>query len=127
MKKKILVIDDDKDLSELVKSALESQGFQASVLNSGKYAVKLIKKEMPDLILLDIRLPDKDGYQICDEIKSTDETKQIPVIVFTGEDTERTLLEDIHNFYGANDCLKKPFELDDLYAKVKKLLAEKKK
>src|SRR3989338_8839058 len=127
MKNKILIIDDDRDLSELIASALKSQGYDVSILNSGKQAVRIIKKELPELVLLDVHLPDVDGYNICDQLKSNDDTKHIPVIILTGQEMERELVGDIHDFYGASDYLKKPFELDELLSKIKKLLSSQKK
>ena len=116
--KKILVIDDEADIAELVKMRLENEGYQVSTLTSSRDAIEVIKQEKPDLILLDIKMPGKDGYQVCDEVKSDDQIKNIPVIVFTAKPQEKDLMKDVHSFYGAQDFVLKPIDHNELLSKI---------
>ena len=119
MKKKILVIDDQEELLELTRRLLQSRGYDVITLNNGAHALETIKKESPDLVLMDMLMPGKDGDEICHEMKSDPATSQIPVILATGQMREEFPEEDL---ISANDYLMKPFEIDDLLCKIANLL-----
>ena len=121
MKKKIVVIDDQEDLLELTRRLLEARGYEVVTSTDSKNALGLIKKELPSLIIMDMLMPDKDGAEICNEVKSDTAVAHIPVILATGQmigDAE--LLQE--GLKPANDYLIKPFEIDDLLTKIKDLI-----
>ncbi len=122
--KKIVIFDDEVDMLTVTETILKSRGFEVATFDSSKNAIEDIKREKPDLILLDINMPHKDGYQVCDEIRCDDEIKHIPVIVFTAQPIEKDLIDKAHHFYGANDYVIKPFESDDLVEKIEKNISE---
>jgi len=123
--KKILLIDDEADLLNLLKERLEFHGYEAVYLNSGKGAVKFILDEKPDLILLDIMLPDKNGYDICLELKNNPQTAAIPVIIFTAKAQWQKDMAALGKFVKADDYLFKPFEAEELLGKIEHLLGGK--
>lgn len=120
MGKKILVIDDEPDLLKIATFRLKRSGYDILTAVDGREAVDILKNETPDLILLDLRLPAIDGYEICRRVKSDERTKNIPVILFTASATAS--VADRIKETGANDCLIKPFEPETLLEKVKKLI-----
>ncbi len=120
--KKIVIFDDEQDILKVTQKKLEKKGYRVVGFTSSKNAIEDIKREKPDLILLDISMPYKDGYQVCDEVRCDDEIKHIPIVVFTAQVLERNLIDKAHQFYGANDYVMKPFEFDDLAVKIKKLI-----
>ncbi len=123
MRKKILVIDDQEDLLELTRRLLESSGYDVITLADGTNALDLIKKELPHLVLMDMIMPEKDGGQICQEMKSDAATHHIPVILTTAQMMDTSEYSDEQSI-GADDYLLKPFEIDDLLSKIGNLLAK---
>ena len=123
MKKKILVIDDEEYLLELTQRLLRSSGYEVINLANGTNALNLIKKELPHLVLMDLLMPDKDGGEICQEMKSDAAIHHIPVILTTGQMLDQSEYSDKESI-GADDYLMKPFEIDDLLAKIENLLAK---
>ena len=121
MKKKILVIDDQEDLLELTRRVLQSHGYEVLTLNDGENALETIKKESPDLVLMDMIMPIKDGAQICQEMKSDTSVRHIPVILTTGQMIEKSEYSQ-EGLTGVDDYLMKPFEIDELLAKIGNLL-----
>lgn len=120
---KILIIDDEKDLVAVVKLRLEASGFSLSEAFTVKEGWERLEKEKPDLILLDILLPDGDGYQVCQKLKSDPETKDISIIIVTASNLKGLAKKAIEA--GAQDYLIKPFEAKDLLEKINKVLKEK--
>ncbi len=115
--KKILLIEDDSDLFALLKYNLEKEGFQMVGSQTGKGAVELCRRERPDLILLDIMLPDSDGLDICKGIRSRPELAHIPVIFLTARASETDRIVGLE--LGANDYIVKPFFVRELIARIK--------
>lgn len=117
MKYKILVVDDDKNICELLRLYLEKEGFETVVANDGEQAVEYANKYTPDLILLDIMLPKLDGWQVCRQIRKTLET---PIIMLTakGETFDKILGLEL----GADDYITKPFDTKEVIARVKAVL-----
>lgn len=115
--KKIVLIEDDADLFSLLKYNLEKEGFALVGSQTGRGAIDLCRREKPDLILLDIMLPDSDGLDICKGIRSHPELVSIPVIFLTARasETDRILGLEL----GANDYIVKPFFVRELIARVK--------
>lgn len=115
--KKIVLIEDDSDLFSLLKYNLEKEGFSMVGAQTGKGAIELCRRERPDLILLDIMLPDSDGLDICKGIRSHPELSHIPVIFLTARASETDRIVGLE--LGANDYIVKPFFIRELIARVK--------
>lgn len=115
--KKIVLIEDDTDLFALLKYNLEKEGFQMAGSQTGKGAIELCRRERPDLILLDIMLPDSDGLDICKGIRSHPELAHVPVIFLTARATETDRIVGLE--LGANDYIVKPFFVRELIARIK--------
>ena len=114
---KILVVDDDPNISELLKKYFVNEGYEVKVASDGAEGVSLFKMFEPDLVLLDIMLPKKDGWQVCREIR---EISSKPVIMVTakGEVFDKVLGLEL----GADDFVVKPFDMKELSARVKAVL-----
>ena len=115
--KKILLIEDDSDLFALLKYNLEKEGFNLVGAQTGKGAVEFCRRERPDLIILDIMLPDSDGLDICKGIRNHPELAHIPVIFLTARASETDRIVGLE--LGANDYIVKPFFVRELIARIK--------
>ncbi|MBL8179650.1 MAG: response regulator transcription factor [Bryobacterales bacterium] len=115
--KKIALIEDDADLFALLKYNLEKEGFAMVGMQTGKGAIELCRRERPDLILLDIMLPDSDGLDICKGIRAHPELAHIPVIFLTARASETDRIVGLE--LGANDYIVKPFFIRELIARIK--------
>ena len=115
--KKILLIEDDTDLFSLLKYNLEKEGFSLSGQHTGKGAIELCRQQRPDLILLDIMLPDSDGLDICKGIRKDPDLAAIPVIFLTARASETDRIVGLE--LGANDYVVKPFFVRELIARIK--------
>src|SRR6516225_4650842 len=115
--KKIVLIEDDADLYSLVQYNLEKEGFVVVGSQTGKGALDLCRRERPDLIILDIMLPDSDGLDICKGIRSHPELTHIPLIFLTARASETDRIVGLE--LGANDSIVKPFFVRELIARIK--------
>src|ERR1044071_815270 len=115
--KKIVLIEDDADLFTLLKYNLEREGFTLTGAQTGKGALDLCRRVKPDLVLLDIMLPDSDGLDICKGIRNDIELSQTPVIFLTARASETDRIVGLE--LGANDYIVKPFFVRELIARVK--------
>ena len=117
MANKILVVDDDLNICELLKLYLENDGYVVFTANDGQEAVEMFQNKTPDLVLLDIMLPKKDGWQVCREIRKT---SSAPIIMLTakGETFDKVLGLEL----GADDYVTKPFDAKEVMARVKAVL-----
>ncbi len=115
--KKIFLIEDDADLLTLVKYNMEKEGFAFVGSRTGRGALELCQRERPDLILLDIMLPDSDGLDICKRIRAHPDLAQIPVIFLTARAAETDRIIGLE--LGANDYIVKPFFVRELIARIK--------
>jgi DNA-binding response OmpR family regulator len=115
--KKIVLIEDDSDLYALLKYNLEKEGYALTGSQTGKGAIELCRRERPDLIILDIMLPDSDGLDICRGIRAHSELAHIPVIFLTARASETDRIVGLE--LGANDYIVKPFFVRELVARVK--------
>ena len=115
--KKIVLIEDDSDLFALVKYNLEKEGFAVAGSQTGKGALEICRRERPDLIILDIMLPDSDGLEICKSLRNHSELGSVPIIFLTARvsETDRILGLEL----GANDYIVKPFFIRELIARIK--------
>ncbi len=126
-KAKILVVDDELDAREFVKTVLEDAGYQVVCATNGKEALEITRKENPDLIILDVMMPEMDGFATCAELKNSPQYKDIPVILLTGvahhiQDTKYPL--DGVMRADAEEYIEKPVKPDILVEKVVQLLEE---
>ena len=121
-KKRILLVDDEKDLVETVQFRLESNGYEVISAGDGQEALNKARSENPNLIILDLMLPKMDGYKVCGLLKKDARYAKIPIILFTA----RAQSEDVKmgEEVGADAYITKPFEPQTLIGKVKELLKE---
>src|SRR5262245_37289451 len=115
--KKIVLIEDDQDLYSLIHYNLEKEGFQVAGSQTGKGALELCRRERPDLVILDIMLPDSDGLEICKAIRANSDLATIPIIFLTARASETDRIVGLE--LGANDYIVKPFFVRELIARVK--------
>jgi DNA-binding response OmpR family regulator len=115
--KRIVVIEDDGDLLSLLKYNLEKEGFSVAGLQTGRGAMELCRQTRPDLVLLDIMLPDSDGLDICKAIRRDADLAQVPVIFLTARASETDRIVGLE--LGANDYVVKPFFVRELIARIK--------
>ncbi|MER2063996.1 MAG: response regulator YycF [Alkalibacterium sp.] len=112
--KKILVVDDEKPISDIVKFNLEKEGFEVVTAFDGEEALQKVEEESPDLIVLDLMLPKMDGLEVCREVRKTRDT---PIIMVTAKDQEIDKVLGLE--LGADDYVTKPFSNRELVARVK--------
>jgi two-component system phosphate regulon response regulator PhoB len=117
---RILAIEDEEDILEVIEYNLVREGFDVITSTNGEDGFQKIRDERPDLILLDLMLPDRDGLEICRDIRDDDELKQIPVIMVTAKDTESEVVLGLG--VGADDYVTKPFNPQEIIARVKAVL-----
>lgn len=124
-KKRILVIDDQEEVLSLLKDSLWACDFEVKVSKDSKDTLSLVKSFKPDLILLDLFMPDIGGFEICEILNDHPEIRGIPIIIISGLDD----LVDVKKAYklGVVDYLVKPFSIADLIKKVTKAIANKEK
>ncbi|HLR39009.1 MAG TPA: response regulator YycF [Jeotgalicoccus sp.] len=120
MAKKIVVVDDEKPIADILQFNLEKEGYDVLTANDGDEALELILKEVPDLVLLDIMLPGKDGMEICREVRKSHD---MPIIMLTAKDDEIDKVLGLE--LGADDYVTKPFSTRELIARVKANLRRK--
>ena len=116
----IYVVEDDKNISEIEGYALKNAGHNVVECSNGKEFHKAVQERIPDLILLDIMLPDEDGLEILTKLRSSPETRRIPVIMVTAKSSEIDKVKGLD--MGADDYLTKPFGVMELISRVKALL-----
>ena len=121
MNKRILFIDDDPDIVHLVKDSLESEGYEFQSASLGEEGVRMYNDWNPDLVILDMHLPDIDGFQISKQIKGNPHKGPVPIIMLTGKFVR---LEDKVSGLegGADDYILKPFEMEELLARIHGIL-----
>jgi len=121
--KKIVLIEDDTDLFALLKYNLEKEGFALTGMQTGRGAVEFCRRERPDLIILDIMLPDSDGLEICKGLRGQPELGHVPIIFLTARASETDRIVGLE--LGASDYIVKPFFIRELVARVKIQLRER--
>lgn len=120
MKKHIALIEDEPDIAELVSINLSKAGFSVKVFSNGSGFLKFIDKNIPDLVLLDLMLPDTDGLEICKLIRKDDRSCSVPIIMLTAKSEEMDKVLGLE--LGADDYMTKPFSPKELVARVKAVL-----
>jgi len=117
---KILVIDDEPEITDIIETFLENAGYEVKSENSSTIGIERAKSYLPDLVLLDIMMPFMDGYEICQELKRSEKTKNIPVVFLTGKDAQS---DEGKSFQvGGILFIKKPFSCERLLEIVKVVL-----
>ena len=111
---KVLIVDDDEHIVELIKLYMDKEGFDTVTANNGKKAVELFKSEAPAIVILDVMMPEMDGWQVCREIRRV---SNIPIIMLTakGETFDKVLGLEL----GADDYIVKPFDTKEVIARIK--------
>lgn len=116
--KKILIIEDEPNIRELILYNLKTNGYDGIAAEDGIMGITMVHREKPDLILLDIMLPEKNGYEICKELR--EEGNNIPIIMITAKTDEADKVLGLE--YGADDYISKPFGIREMLARIKAVL-----
>lgn len=124
-KEKILIVDDEEDILSLVEYNLKKEGYRTIGVKTGEAALQLVEEETPDLIILDLMLPEMDGLEVCRILKSNENTSDIPIIMLTAKGEETDIVVGLE--IGADDYVTKPFSPRVLLARTKALLRRKAK
>ncbi len=117
-KKTILIIDDEPLISNAARDFLVTKGFEVLQAFDGESGLEMVKKNLPDLILLDIIMPKKDGFTVAKDLKFDEKTKDIPIIVYSAKEG----MKDLFAIEGIENYLIKPINNDDLLSCVNKLI-----
>ncbi|MEL6527330.1 MAG: response regulator, partial [Chloroflexota bacterium] len=112
----ILVVEDDFDISNMLKIYFSGQGYAVEVAGKGGDAISSTRKQLPNLIVLDINLPDMSGYDVCRELRTTTRTKHIPIIFLTQKDERSDKITGLE--LGADDYVTKPFDIEELKLRI---------
>jgi len=120
MKKKILVVEDEPHMNKLVKFILEKNGFEVMQAFVGQEGIEMAKREKPGLIVLDVMMPNMDGFEVAKILTAAKETKDIPIIMLSSAAQFKDKMKGIDS--GAIDYITKPFDKDELVAKVKEYI-----
>lgn len=119
MQRKILFVDDEPVVATLMKSRIAARGFLVEIAHNGASALEKAKAWRPDVVLLDVVMPEMDGYETCRRLKAMQETAHIPVILFTA--AQETRLEELAQKAGAAKVVQKPF-VDQVFQAVSEIL-----
>ena len=123
MPEKILIIDDEENIVLLAETNLEMCGYKVITAQDGKQGLEMAQKEKPDLIILDIRLPEIDGWEVCRRLKNSTDTRNIPIVFLTAHAQENDINKGLS--LGAEEFITKPFIPEDMAQRIKKILAQK--
>ena len=121
--KKILIVEDEEDVMELIRYNLAKEGFNCDAAYNGQEALKKTQAMLPDLVLLDLMLPEVDGLEVCKRLKSSPQTEHIPIVMVTAKSDEADIITGLE--LGADDYITKPFSPKVLVARVRAVLRRK--
>lgn len=119
-KQTILVVDDEQDLLDLIEYNLRQEGYDVIKAENGKDGIQMAKEHMPDLVLLDIMMPQMDGIEVCDRMREDSTLSHIPIIFLTARSDEKTEIEGLNK--GADDFITKPISTTKLVSRIKAVL-----
>src|SRR5262244_4185375 len=117
--RKVLIVEDENDILQLVKMYLEKEGFRTVTASDGTQALKQVRSERPDLVVLDLMLPEIDGLEVCKRLRVAPQTAMVPIIMLTAKSEESDTVVGLE--LGADDYVGKPFSPRALVARVKAL------
>ena len=117
--KKILIVEDEADIANLIKLYLEKEGYHTTLAESGMQALKSLSSDRPDMVILDLMLPEMDGLELCKKIRNKSETALLPIIMLTAKTEESDTIVGLE--LGADDYITKPFSPKALVARMKAL------
>ncbi len=120
-KGRILVVEDDFDISNMLRIYFSGQGYEVQVAPRGSDALPMTRKQLPNLIVLDIMLPDMNGYDVCRELRMTTRTSHIPIIFLTQRDERSDKIQGLE--LGADDYVTKPFDIEELKLRVQNAIS----
>src|SRR5690606_22098851 len=120
-KGRILVVEDDFDISNMLRIYFSGQGYDVQVAPRGSDALTMTRRQLPNLIVLDIMLPDMNGYDVCRELRQTTRTSHIPIIFLTQKDERSDKIAGLE--LGADDYITKPFDIEELKLRVQNAIA----
>ncbi|MEX2600224.1 MAG: response regulator transcription factor [Balneolaceae bacterium] len=118
--KTVLVVDDEQDLLDLIEYNLRKAGFNVLRAENGQAGIELARKQSPSLVLLDVMMPEMSGLEVCQRLRSSEETKRIPIIFLTARDDEVTEVEGLN--LGADDYVTKPISTRKLISRIRAVL-----
>ena len=121
--KRVLVVEDETDISELIRYNLEKAGYAVATARSGEHALESARANPPDLVLLDLMLPDMSGWDVYQQMKADAAMRNIPIVVVTARARDVDKLSDIH-LAGIGDYITKPFKSEVLLQSVHRVLGE---
>ena len=116
----VLVVDDERDILELVKYNLDKEGYQVTVVATGEDALTAARTKMPDIVILDLMLPGVDGLEVCRRLKGDPKTRNIPIVMLTAKGDEADVVTGLE--LGASDYVTKPFSPRVLTARIRAVL-----
>ena len=123
--KKIMIVDDDKDMTKMLGDLMSLAGFEPTLVNESNQAMDVANTVNPDLFILDLMMPEPNGFELCRMFRSDSNFSEKPILIITAMDNGDS--KGIAFAAGANDYVSKPFEPDMLTARIKKLLGKPKK
>jgi len=118
--RKVLVVDDEEHIRRILKFQLEKNGYDVVMAENGEEALKIVRRSMPDLILLDLMMPKLDGFEVCKRLRADFQTSQIPIIMLTAKSDLPDRIKGLQG--GANDYLVKPYSNEELLLRVYNVL-----
>ncbi|MDY7029105.1 MAG: response regulator [Spirochaetota bacterium] len=116
----VLIVDDEEDILQLIRYNLEKEGYRTITTASGEQALYEAKRNLPNLIILDLMLPGVDGIEVCKQLRAIDETKLIPILMVTAKSEESDIITGLE--VGADDYITKPFSPKVLVARVRAIM-----
>ncbi|HET91075.1 MAG TPA: response regulator [Chloroflexi bacterium] len=114
---RLMIVEDDQDISNMLRIYFQSQNYEVTVAQRGEDALEMCRQQLPHLIILDIMLPDMDGYDVCRHMRGSLRTSHIPIIFLTQKDERSDKIQGLE--LGADDYITKPFDLEELKLRVK--------
>ncbi|AKU11233.1 MAG: two-component system, OmpR family, alkaline phosphatase synthesis response regulator PhoP [Azoarcus sp.] len=123
MAKKILIADDEQNIVISLEFLMKREGYEVSVANDGDEAARRIRAEKPDLVLLDVMMPKKSGFEVCQEVKSNPELQSVRILMLTAKGRDTEVAKGLA--LGADAYMTKPFSTKELVERVRSMLAER--
>jgi len=119
-KERILIVEDDVDISTMLKIYFEAHGYETLVAGKGRDALDISRRQLPNVVILDIRLPDIDGYEVCRQLRKNLRTSHIPILFLTQKDERSDKIAGLE--LGADDYITKPFDIEELRLRLQNAL-----